>query len=625
MLLKNKILWSVLLLFNTTIAQTGQTWMKYISDDTKISRITIPGTHDSGSVDGEEGTFSWVIPDDAKINQHETIMEQLYLGVRFLDIRLQDEKDKNPRIVHGTLVDFETRFKDVMKTIKSFLKQYPTETILLSIKKDDGSEEKLAKQVKDILNSDSYKDIISTKYSKSTTLKSVRGKVIILSRMSKLYIGKYIKIPDMAENESFGLGYVQDYYNVSKHNKGDHKNRENKWDLIYEMMHKSKDSENDDLYLNYTSGFQTNAKWPEIPTVYNYINEKLLSFMNYYKHDNKGFGVIVTDNINADLARAIYRTNFDGTPKQKENLILYQHVGYKGKDLVVKYGYNDLGDVNFSNRASSLKIKDGYEALLYYELDKKGAYISRRKNNSSIGNDFNDEIVSVTVRKIPEGVLFFKRKNYEDNTENGGQPYTFDDKKNNGKYSKTFRAEVGDDNLVSMRIPAGYKVTLYEDKNWKGSSRWYKAAGNKYYNVSDLSKVGWKDRTSSVKIEKIQYGKSKRQYEEHQSSSNSYLYTSDCSENCKDIDQLSPSSNITLSPNPAHNSCKLFVQVTQNKIAELQLFNLIGEIIYHKEIELYSGNNEILITIDPSWSKGMYIVKFKQENQIEQMVKLVIE
>ncbi|WP_274474465.1 beta/gamma crystallin-related protein [Mangrovimonas aestuarii] len=53
---------------------------------------------------------------------------------------------------------------------------------------------------------------------------------------------------------------------------------------------------------------------------------------------------------------------------------------------------------------------------------------------------------------------------------------------------------IGNDNLSSIRVPRGYKITLYRESNFEGRSKTY------YDDVSCLSDDDWNDRTSSIKV-----------------------------------------------------------------------------------------------------------------------------
>lgn len=86
---------------NSTLGNnlTGANWMSGISDDTYLSDISIPGTHDSGSRIVDSYASTW-----AKC-QNLTITEQLNIGVRYLDMRLAyDTACKgNIRVVHSNV------------------------------------------------------------------------------------------------------------------------------------------------------------------------------------------------------------------------------------------------------------------------------------------------------------------------------------------------------------------------------------------------------------------------------------------------------------------------------------------------------------------------------------------
>ena len=59
----------------------GTEWMKELPDNTPLREMSIPGTHDSGALHS--------IGDVAGKCQDLSIADQLAIGVRFFDIRLQ--------------------------------------------------------------------------------------------------------------------------------------------------------------------------------------------------------------------------------------------------------------------------------------------------------------------------------------------------------------------------------------------------------------------------------------------------------------------------------------------------------------------------------------------------------
>ena len=103
-------------------------WMSNsIPDNTKLSELSIPGTHDSGT---------WTISklyESAKC-QSRTLTEQIAMGVRFFDIRCK-EKDSYLNVYHGS-VSTGIKFKDVLGDLKNFLHDCPRECIIMSLKNE---------------------------------------------------------------------------------------------------------------------------------------------------------------------------------------------------------------------------------------------------------------------------------------------------------------------------------------------------------------------------------------------------------------------------------------------------------------------------------------------------------
>lgn len=112
-------------------------WMAGIPDDTLLSNMTIPGTHDSPA--------RTTIPFTK--TQNLTITQQLALGIRFFDLRLRLHKDGRLYCYHGGIPLGWPRtlsFESVMDEIWDFLhppsaENEPTETVLISINNDNNS------------------------------------------------------------------------------------------------------------------------------------------------------------------------------------------------------------------------------------------------------------------------------------------------------------------------------------------------------------------------------------------------------------------------------------------------------------------------------------------------------
>lgn len=122
-------------------------WMGGLPDTLSLLRMTIPGTHDSACTDPANGT-EW------SHTQNWGIAEQLQRGARFLDIRangLQDHLDDSFGIYHASYYQGIT-FDGVLSQCRDFLRQHPGETVVMRLKKENGTNNDVGARFKDVLN-----------------------------------------------------------------------------------------------------------------------------------------------------------------------------------------------------------------------------------------------------------------------------------------------------------------------------------------------------------------------------------------------------------------------------------------------------------------------------------------
>lgn len=155
-------------------------WMKNLCDNTLISEINLPGTHNSGAMYSD---FSFL----SKC-QNMSISEQLNSGIRFLDIRVEKSGEKL-KLVHG-IADCKSPtnkrkslyIEEVIADCERFLSSNPSETILFCLKRDDGAS---SEETFDLFfNKYFSNDTLWYKENRVPTLKDARGKIILLNRFS---------------------------------------------------------------------------------------------------------------------------------------------------------------------------------------------------------------------------------------------------------------------------------------------------------------------------------------------------------------------------------------------------------------------------------------------------------
>lgn len=266
-------------------------WMAALDDSMPLNALSIPGTHDSGALHS--------IADISGKCQTLPVADQLRIGVRFLDIRLQLVDDEL-RIVHS-FVDQKTEFADTLTDMVTFLREHPTEFLLVSFKEDAEhrrSEGGFTETLEAMLRA--YTDVISTATALPATVGEARGKLHVIAR----YDGATLGLPchrGWTDDASFVLNnvYVQDNYRVES-------TGEKFYDIV--TAYEAATAGEYTLVLNYTScylakGFPPLYAGTPAHDIHFWIRESIPLISD-------PLGVLVCDFMTADLADLIIGRNF---------------------------------------------------------------------------------------------------------------------------------------------------------------------------------------------------------------------------------------------------------------------------------------------------------------------------
>lgn len=157
-----------------------QIWMSRLDPALTLNRITIPGTHDTGTWPSS----SW---SPAKC-QSMTLAQQLDAGIRFLDIRLkQAPRGGEPdfKIHHGPVVDEDLWFStDIVAVCRRFLAAHPSEAIVVSIKIEAGSAAQFEDHLARLLTPDLWLTDAGV-----PTLAQARGRIVLFRRYAEGELG----------------------------------------------------------------------------------------------------------------------------------------------------------------------------------------------------------------------------------------------------------------------------------------------------------------------------------------------------------------------------------------------------------------------------------------------------
>ncbi|KAL5606760.1 uncharacterized protein BROUX77_003953 [Berkeleyomyces rouxiae] len=180
--------------YSFDLSSTDNTnWMSQIGDNVDLSDLSIPGTRHSTT------SLLW---DDRFQCQNTNLKQQLYSGIRYIDVTARQNNDKIEIYYRG----FDTTYSldSVLTIVFDFLEKYPRETVLVRIRKDtlysgdDGAFETIMARY---LNSDTelgrraqaliYKRVLPSPFWRAPTLGLVRGRLVLLQDFPTKEIGRF--------------------------------------------------------------------------------------------------------------------------------------------------------------------------------------------------------------------------------------------------------------------------------------------------------------------------------------------------------------------------------------------------------------------------------------------------
>jgi len=284
-------------------------WMADIADEVPLSSLSIPGTHDSCS--------QYIFPGYFLQCQNTGIREQLENGYRYLDIRVGLDERKDPtklKLIHafGTCRNAKSWFsgtlyiEDVLEEVYGFLEEHPTETVIVCVKPE--SEGDSQQEVWNLLE-----DVITHNgkmwYTENAIphVGDVRGRCVLASRFEDHQGGMNFNWKDQDNDYAVDIPYAVSMINTGQRlwvQDRYHYNMELKWDAFVDDMENCQ-ADTDTFSINYlsTSG---SGVWSHPKHYAQILNQK---FMEYELSEDTGYGILVFDYSNAEIAEKVIRTN----------------------------------------------------------------------------------------------------------------------------------------------------------------------------------------------------------------------------------------------------------------------------------------------------------------------------
>lgn len=291
-------------------------WMENIPDETKLSSMSIPGTHDSCT---QNVDMRYIFQ-----CQDASIATQLKYGYRYLDMRLVLEKRSGQETlvlkhniarckVSDSPCSRTLTLADVLKDVYAFLDEHPSETVIMCMKAENSKDDVAAvqKALYEMIDQASERWYLKNEI---PTLGAVRGRIVLATRFDdKLQVGSdrcglYFGWADQGDRtvltdptaESVINGRetlcVQDRYNYDV---GD------KITAIRTCLDSSRAAD-DTFFLNFTSTSGSGA----VGHPKEYAKDINLDLYAYEWEAGKAYGVIIVDFGPKKIAEKIYGTNF---------------------------------------------------------------------------------------------------------------------------------------------------------------------------------------------------------------------------------------------------------------------------------------------------------------------------
>ncbi len=170
---------------------------------------------------------------------------------------------------------------------------------------------------------------------------------------------------------------------------------------------------------------------------------------------------------------------------------VYEHEHFKGKSRDVIVGeYPSVSSIIGNDKISSLRVMAGYYVRIYADSGFRGRNIPLFQGNYDDIPNWNDRISSIKVFK--HDTYVFPLIQFYTNSNFGGQHQTLAATGPETGYNQPF---FDNDSISSIIVPAGAKVILFADVDYKGSKTEFEPGV-----YPNLKTYGWNDKVSSVKL-----------------------------------------------------------------------------------------------------------------------------
>lgn len=290
-------------------AQTNNAcWMVGLPDTVKVCRVSIPGTHDSGTAG-----VRFPMKHYAR-TQTMSLAEQWDAGIRFFDLRPK-LAGCELRIYHGP-ANCHITFEEALLILKQKLVENPTEFCIVMTNSAGGGQTAVDQAMTvacQVIPSRMLAD-----FKADMTVADIRGRVLFIHRNSpskgKDFPGAVVsgwpgnstsrRVQMVSSGGEGAVLWAQDFFTFGSNNPDAY--LRSKWDNMYRLLRAFSDDGDGAWCINHTSGYTGTGIRTNIKRCSDAINKHLL---DYLKTHNGPVGIIPMDFPAQELIDAIIRTN----------------------------------------------------------------------------------------------------------------------------------------------------------------------------------------------------------------------------------------------------------------------------------------------------------------------------
>lgn len=246
-------------------------WLDMVRDETKVCKLSIPGTHDTMTGMGFYQPVLKYVFNMTAISQVSNLEEQMNNGIRFFDIRPVVSTDtigkkKILRLTHG-ISELDVTFEWTIDQLQNYLKAHPSEFFIAKLQFDNGFEDQkdLFSLLSAVLNQSKYQGLFIEDWRPDITVGEMRGKILWLSRYDLRQMNAVFHYPivycdwpdedpdidedlnpeaqrncamyNMNDSTVKARLYKQDYYKTTTE-----KRMKNKQKTVIDMMHSAREA-----------------------------------------------------------------------------------------------------------------------------------------------------------------------------------------------------------------------------------------------------------------------------------------------------------------------------------------------------------------------------------------------